>query len=150
MKRPGAATLTAHASVHRPESGDVGGYARAAGRQSLGQRLVSVDRPDSEEVVSARLGDLVEHADRLVDVVWDLRAGIRERSGYLLVSEMRVLLKKEPPPVGNVGGVNDRLQSGPVEGTAKEDPGCRYDLTERLPGEADTERPRELLGDRGD
>src|ERR1700722_6066274 len=85
--------------------------------------------PGSVEVGPARLGDLVEHADHLVGVVW---AGIGERCGCLLVSEVRVLLKKEPPPVSNVGGVNDRLQSDPVEGTAKEHPGCGYDLAERL------------------
>ena len=84
----------------------------------------------------------------LVGVVWAVRADIRERSGCFLVSQMRVLLKKEPPPVRNVGGVNDRLQSGPVEVTAKEDPGYGYDLAERLLGEANAECLRELLGDR--
>ena len=64
----------------------------------------------SVEVGSARLGDLVEHADRLVGFVRAVRAGIRERYGCFLVSEVRVLLKKEPPPVRNVGGVNDRLR----------------------------------------
>jgi hypothetical protein len=102
------------------------------------------------EVGSTRLGDLVEHADRFVGVVWAVRADISERSGCFLVSEVRVLLKKEPPPVRNIGGVNDRLQSGPVEGAAKEDPGYRYDLAERLLGETDAERLRELFGDRGD
>jgi len=77
----------------------------------------------------------------LVGVVWAVRADIRERSGCFLVSQMRVLLKKEPPPVRNVGGVNDRLQSGPVEGTAKEDPGYGYDLAEQLLGEANTVWP---------
>src|SRR5690242_12989164 len=104
----------------------------------------------SEEVGSARLGNLVEHADRLVGVIWALRGDIREPGGCFLVSEVRVFLKKEPPPVCNVGGVNDRLQRGPVEGAAKEDPGYRYDLAERLLGEANAERRREMLGDRSD
>ena len=95
---------------------------------------VTVSR--SVEVGPARLGDLVEHADRLVGVFWAVRVDIRQRSWCFLVSEVRVLLKKEPPPVRNVGGINDRLQRGPVEGAAKEDPGCGYDLAERLLGEA--------------
>jgi hypothetical protein len=98
---------------------------------------------------SARLGDLAEHAGRLVGVVWAVQAGARERSGYFLVCEVRVLLKKEPPPVRNVGRVNDRLQGGPVEGT---EGGSRLRVRpcERLLGEANAERLRELPGDRSD
>ena len=47
------------------------------------------------EVGSARLGEFVDHTDRLVGVV---RAGIGRRYGCFLVDEVWILLKKEPPP----------------------------------------------------
>jgi hypothetical protein len=114
-------------------------------RQTLSRHWRSC--PGSAEVGSTGLGDLAQHADRLVGVVWD---HFSKRSGWVLFSKVRVLLKEETPPVCNVGGVNGCFQRDPVEGTAKDDPECGYDLAERLLGKANAECLREPRGDLSD
>ena len=101
------------------------------------------------EVGATRLVELAEHADRLVGVVWAVRTVTGKRSGSFLASKVWVLLEQETPPVRDVGGVNDRFQSGPVEGAANEDSDDGYDLAEPLLGKAKAEPLRELRRDLG-
>jgi len=63
--------------------------------------------PESAEVGSARLGELIDHADRLVGVVRASRAETGKQAGCVLVVEVWVLVKEEPPPIHNIGGVDD-------------------------------------------
>lgn len=78
--------------------------------------LASVQCPESAKVGATRLGEFADHADCLIGVISAVRTDTTKRSGRFLVTELWVLLQEEPPPVRNVGGVNDRLQCGPVEG----------------------------------
>ena len=75
----------------------------------LRECLVSVNFPESAEVRSTRLGELAEHADRLVGVLRAIRVHTKKRSLSFLASEVWVLLEEETPPVCNIGGVNDSL-----------------------------------------
>lgn len=88
--------------------------------------------PYSAKVRSAGLYQLVEHADLLVGNVFlddgPFRHQVTNRFGCFLISKVRVLLKKEPPSVLSIGDVNDPLESGPVEGPAKSDASCWYNL----------------------